>query len=763
MKPVQDLEDSVRTFGTGKPGGPVSEDFEPEGVEGEDAWAAEERVMKAERLQVFGAIMAKQRDEWVAARAATGWDVRVQEDLDQYEGRDTANLMAANMMTSVEQGYPVTTNHARATRSTVFINITRPKTNASEARVADVVLPTDEENWSIAPTPNPIVVAALDSNEPAIDPLNNQPIIDPSTEAPLPKNEIAKAVDKQAKDAAEAMTREIKDQLTECDFQGESRKVIHDAAKMGVGVMKGPVPHARTKQAWAQLANGVYEMQTNTKATPASWRVDPRNVWEDPSCGDNIQNGRGIYEIDTMTSKQVRALAKQPGFLADQIRQVLEEGPGVSKYQYVRSDKREIAAQQANRPFEVWYYTGEVEVEDMRAAGVPDEELPDDDMLDTVSASLVMINTTIIKATINPSETGELPYDFFPWELEVDSARGVGVPYLLRSQQKVINAGWRMMMDNAGMAVGPQIVVKRTMVTPADGKWEIAARKIWYAKDDVEDVTKAFTAVEFSAHQEELAAIIQMGEALADTETGTPQLTQGEKGNAPDTLGGMQLLMANTNVVTRRLVKQYDDRLTKPHIRRYYDYNMAYSEKPDIKGDFDVDARGSNALITRDVQNQAYTNLLAAAANPIYASEVNPRKIIEKAIQAQHIDPDEILFTEEEKKANADRAAQNPPQDPRIQSATITAQARAGEAEQRTETQKVISQDRLTDAREERAFKLEMARMERELAILKLATEQNMTLDQVKAGLADTAIKERTKRDLFSAERKLALVTGSGI
>ena len=763
MEQDKDLEASVRTFGTGKPGGPVSEDFEPEGVEGEDAWAAEERIMRAERLQVFGAVMAKQRDEWVAARAATGWDARVQEDLDQYEGRDTSNLMAANMMTSVEQGYPVTTNHSRATRSTVFINITRPKTNASEARVADVVLPTDEENWSISPTPNPIVVAALESNEPAIDPLNGQPIIDPSTNEPLPKTEIAKAVDKQARDAAEAMTREIKDQLTECDFQGESRKIIHDSAKMGVGVMKGPVPHARTKQAWMQLANGVYEMQANTKATPASWRVDPRNVWEDPSCGDNIQNGRGIYELDTMTSKQVRALAKQPGYLEDQIRHVLEEGPGVSKYQYVRSDKREIAAQQANRPFEVWYYTGEVEIEDLRAAGVPNEELPEDDMLDTVSASLVMINTTIIKATINPSETGELPYDFFPWELEVDSPRGVGVPFLLRSQQKVINAGWRMMMDNAGMAVGPQIVVKRTMVTPADHKWEIAARKIWYAKDDVEDVTKAFTAVEFSAHQEELAAIIQMGENLADTETGTPQLAQGEKGNAPDTLGGMQLLMANTNVVTRRLVKQYDDRFTKPHLRRYYDYNMAYSDKADIKGDFDVDARGSNALITRDIQNQAYTNLMAAAANPIYASEVNPRKLIEKAIQAQHIDPDDILFTEEEKKANAERAAQNPPQDPRVQSATITAQARAGEAEQRTETQKVISQDRLIDAREERAFKLEMARMERELAILKLATEQNMTLDQVKAGLADTAIKERTKRDLFSAERKLALVTGSGI
>ena len=53
------------------------------------------------------------------------------------------------MMTSVEQGYPVTTQGAKPHRSTVYIGLTRQKTNAAEARVADILLPTDDRNWEL--------------------------------------------------------------------------------------------------------------------------------------------------------------------------------------------------------------------------------------------------------------------------------------------------------------------------------------------------------------------------------------------------------------------------------------------------------------------------------------------------------------------------------------------------------------------------------------------------------------------------------------
>ena len=53
--------------------------------------------------------------------------------------------------------------------------------------------------------------------------------------------------------------------------------------------------------------------------------------------------------------------------------------------------------------------------------------------------------------------------------------------------------------------------------------------------------------------------------------------------------------------------------------------------------------------------------------------------------------------------------------------------------------------------------------MEREIEMLKMANNQNLTLEQIKAKLAETAMRERGKKELFTAEQNLKLKTGSGI
>jgi hypothetical protein len=53
--------------------------------------------------------------------------------------------------------------------------------------------------------------------------------------------------------------------------------------------------------------------------------------------------------------------------------------------------------------------------------------------------------------------------------------------------------------------------------------------------------------------------------------------------------------------------------------------------------------------------------------------------------------------------------------------------------------------------------------MQREIEMLKMANNQNISLEKIKAQLADTAIRERGRKDLFAAEQRLKLQTGSGI
>ena len=447
--------------------------------------------------------------------------------------------------------------------------------------------------------------------------------------------------------------------------------------------------------------------------------------------------------------------------MKDQLRKVLEEGPKRSSAMEELRD--EDSRDSGNDSFEKWEYWGEVDHEDLEACGV---EVGEKDPLRSISACVVVINSTVVKAYLNPLEGGDLPYDFYVWEKVAGSVWGYGIPYLMRSQQKVLNAAWRQMMDNSGVTSGPQIVMKPGVIQPADKQWQLGARKIWYATDDMDDVRKAFATFEFNSHQPELQNIIKMATELADAETGVPQLMQGEKGAAPDTVGGMQMLMNSANVVLRRLVKQFDDMITRPHIRRYYDYNMMYNENEEIKGDFSVDARGSSALLIRDIQNQAFLNLLQAAANPVFGVYLDNKKLFEKALQAQHVDPAEVFKSDEEIEQlleQQQQAAQEGPADPRIMAAQIRAQTDMQRVQAQNQGDLAELQTRLQIATMNQNMRREELQMTREIEMLKMANEQNLSLEQIKAKLADTAIRERGKKELFGAEQRLKLAVGSGI
>jgi hypothetical protein len=723
-----------------------------------------EKERRQERLQAFGQAMTQQRDDWVRARYSYGVDKRWLEDEDQYNAKDNINKAASQMMTSVEQGYPVTTQGAKPHRSTVYIGLTRQKTNAAEARIADILLPTDDRNWGIEPTPKPTLMAMSRDKQMAGDKDTGEPLVHPETGEPLAMRDIARAAMREARKASDAMQLEIEDQLTECDYNGELRKVLHNAARLGTGVIKGPIVTNRVRKAWQPFrdleGNMMHQMEMVQEVTPASYSVDPRNVWPDPGCGDSIHKGKGLYEREQMTSRQVRDLAKQPGFMKDQLRKVLEEGPKKSAtFQELKDDDQRDVARDV---YEMWTYWGEVDHDDLAAAGV---DVGQKDELRAISACVVVINSTVVKVFMNPLEGGDLPYDFYVWEKVSDSVWGYGIPYLMRAQQRVLNAAWRQMMDNAGVSSGPQIIVKAGAIQPADKQWQISARKIWFATDEVDDVRKAFTAVEFNSYQGELANIIKMAMELADQETGVPALLQGEKGAAPDTVGGMQMLMNSANVVLRRLVKQFDDMITRPHIRRYYDYNMMYNEDEEVKGDFSIDARGSSALLIRDIQNQAFLNLLAAAANPVFGVYLDTQKLFEKALQAQHIDPKDVFKSEDELEKIKEASGQPPaaPENPALAVAKMRGDIEMQKAQAQNQGDMAELQVRQEIAKQEGELRMAEMQLTREIEMLKMSNTQNISLEQIKAKLADTAIKERGKKELYAAEQNLKLQTGSGI
>lgn len=782
----------------------------------------------AERMQIFGAKLASKRDEWVRSRAAQGIDRRWVEDLDQFNGKDNANRAAANMMTSVEQGFPVTSNNAKSTRSTVFVPLTRQKTNMAVARLGDITLPTDDLNFSIQPTPlprlpsfvtvpgvspTPVAQAAsqaaggglMTGAAPAApagpapgapNPTSTMPGAPTMTagsmagstgmQAPTgaPQSEGATAaqpgivtpppVDPSdpdaamklkvlaqqavAKEKADAMSDEIDDCFDECDFNAEQRKAQFNMGLFGVGVLKGPIAIKTCRKAWLkrtdQVGHPYWVLDVQEDLNPHSFSIDPRNIYPDPACGDDVQNGRGIFELEKKSPKQVRELGKQPEYLKQQLVDVLLEGPQVGRA--ITQIDQDDTDTQSDEIFEHWVYWGEVDRDDLIAAGAmkPTDSESVDDKLRVVSACVEMINSTVVRAYLNPYSDESLPYDMIPWERVPGSVWGYGIPYLMRAQQRVINTAWRMILDNAGVSSGPQIVIKPGVIQPADKQWTITSRKIWYAKDSVDDVKTAFATFEFNMHLDELSKIIELAQQFVDEGTAVPAILQGATAGASGpakTSGQAQIEQAGANVALKRLVKQYDDCGIKPHVRRYYDYLMEYSDKEEIKGDFQIVALGSSSLIVKDIENQAITNMLALASNPAYSMFIDRKKLFEKALRAQHIDPLDVMNSDAEIQKQVAAAAQQQPPDPRIQAATIVADTnKAKIASSEAIAQKQLDAE-AAKATSDREMRIQELQIERDIEILRASQKENTTVAQVKAQLAAVAIKERatTERQIM--------------
>lgn len=797
-------------------------------------------AISEDRLEELGEALAGRRDEWVTAKKASGVEKRWMEDLDQYHGRDHNTKQAASMMDAAEQGYPVTNREAKPQRSTLYVNITRPKSNAVEARLANMLFPSDDRNWGLKPSPKPDLIkaalaeatekaqqeqaqmaqqqqaaqAAAQQGQPAA-PDGSQPgvvapmgapdqsappaapglppqIIAPGAPAPgaasvaqsplgAPQAQgilggtqpepSATAQLAEADEKCKAMQEEIDDQLMECQYNGEGRKLLHDVCVLGTGILKGPIVVNRVRKAWSPMKDSddpsVYVLEMVKEIKPASEAISPWHVITDPSCGSDPHTGIGIYEYRNINGKQLRELSKQPGYLQDRIAKVLEEGPTQELYmtdhdERVRGDTSGSGSIKPNDKdhFQMWEYWGEFKPDEMRAAGV---DIPDDST-ESVSGCVIFVNKTVIKAFLNPIETGDIPYDFMQCELVDESCWGYGIPFLMRPSQRALNAAWRQLMDNSGLSVGPQVFIRQKGITPADKRWEITGRKVWLVDDTIQNVKDAFGTIDINNHGQEIQQIIELAMKFADEEASIPSIAMGEKGNAPDTVGGMTILMNSSNVVLGRLVKQFDDSITRPHLRRYYDWNMAYSDNAAIKGDFQVDARGSSALLVRDLQAQSLLALGQFQGSGIIAPFVNWENWFKQVLKLQHIDPTDIMKSDAEIAQMQQQPQQATPDQVRAQAQLQVAQIRAGAAYKTAEA-KVQGELAYAQKMQEIEAQNQQARAqerhdEMQLEILKYANQSKQSLEQIKAQLAQTAITERTKRELGQAEIALAQSEG---
>lgn len=725
----------------------------------------EEKDAQEARLESLARTLLAKRSEAIEHRAASGIEKHWREWQRAFDGVDgTVGKDGMLDFATGEAWLPNLKNQQR--RSKVIVNIIRGKCETAEGRFSEIQLPSDDRNWGLLNTKvpqsvsKPSVVAGLVSQpqQPPEDPMAQDPQVPPK-----PPVDQAKSIKDDLEKRRSGMEEEIDDQLSECGFNGESRKVIRSAVRFGTGILKGPNVIKTISRAWTRQTDEsgtTYVLQSAENLKPASKWVSNWDVYPDPNCGNEPKRGAYIWERDHILPREIKNLKGIPGYKEEQLAKVLQEAP---KRTTVDIDKggtyqAKTSSLTKGAPYERWEYYGDIDREDLEAMGCQCDEA----LGDTISACVVFINDVPVKAANNMLDTGELPYDFFQWVEIEDSPWGMGEPGKIIWQQRIITAAWREMMNNAGASSGP-IVIMGEGVEPEDGDWTLSGNKVWIDTTENGDVSKAFRQFQLTNNQAELEKIILLALKFTDLESGTPALAQGEKGSSPETLGGMQMLMAAADTTRRNQVKHYDDHITRPHITRYYHWNMMYNDKEEIKGDFEVDARGTSVLLVRDQTAQSLMQILSLRADPEVNLQVDWGKTIRQLFQALHLD---VLKPAEEVEAERAKVQPTPPVQVQVaqvreQGAMAREQLKAKELADHAAADAAMAMEdhkiKTSEAEKERQNKIALAMINEQMQSIELSSVEKQVLDKIKAELAKTSMSLSVQKDLSLASHTVDL------
>ena len=146
-----------------------------------------------------------------------------------------------------------------------------------------------------------------------------------------------------------------------------------------------------------------------------------------------------------------------------------------------------------------------------------------------------------------------------------------------------------------------------------------------------------------------LATLIDMMRRFADEETSLPSYTHGQQTQGLNrTAAGMSMLFSAANTVLKSVVKNIDDFLTSPLLTSYYNFIMQFGYDDSVKGDMQVYARGSSALIAKEIRSQRLMQFLQMTTNQVDMNLVDRRELLSQIAGSLDLEADAKVLIDEQ-------------------------------------------------------------------------------------------------------------------
>lgn len=547
--------------------------------------------------------------------------------------------------------------------SEVYAMLTSTKCRSAGSWIRDVLMGQGTEKpWTLTPSQTPVLSPDVIQNivQQAVEPLQQ------AIEAGMPMSQgqavqllsglrdaALEQVRDQARSMAHRMECKMEDQLNEGGWLQAIDAFIDDITTFPAAIIKGPVVKNKPVLTWTKGADGQNTPNVATQLTLEFERVDPFMIF--PSPGATTIDDGYLIEKHRLNRQSLLELIGVEGYDAPSIRMVLDEFGVGGLHEWLTNDTAQADAEGKSTTsisvnpdslIDALQFWGSVNGKMLIDWGFDKADVPDPTK--EYHCEVWLINHYVIKAQMNYDPMHRKPYYKTSYEEIPGAWWGNSVADLVRDSQSVVNAAARAIVNNMGIASGPQVVVNVNRLPDGVDITQMRPWQIWQVKSD--PLGGNAPAIEFHQPDSRVGELMQVFEqwsALADEYSGIPRFMGGDaSGNAGRTASGLSILMSNAGKSIKQVISNIDVAIFNPMLDRLYYYNMRYGTDPALKGDVNILARGANSLIAKDAAQMRRNEFMQATANPIDMQIIGlggRAALLREAVKTLDMDPDKVV------------------------------------------------------------------------------------------------------------------------
>ena len=447
--------------------------------------------------------------------------------------------------------------------------------------------------------------------------------------------------------AAKKMEKKIKDQLEESAATRHLRFSCFECVTFGTGIMKGPFAFDKEYSNWDDEG----EYSPIVKTVPQVEYTSLWNFYPDPDAY-SMYDCDYVVERHRMTRSQIRYLKKRPYFRSESIEKAIKYGPDYVR-EWWENDLDDNQTAEGNAAysgtgierFEVLEFWGTVDAQIARDNNL---EIPDDYKdEDEVQINCWVCNGEVLRFVINPFTPKRIPYFAAPYEVNPYSLFGVGLAENMDDTQTLMNGFMRLAVDNAVLSGNLLIEVDESNLTPGQDL-TVYPGKVFRRQGGAPG--QAIFGTKFPNVSGENMMLFDKARVLADESSGLPSYSYGQTGvqGTGRTASGISMLMGAASGSIRTVIKNLDDYLLRPLGEALFAFNMQFDFDPEIKGDLEVKARGTESFMRNEVRSQRLISFLQIVSNPTLAPFAKFPYIIREIAETMDLDAEKITNNPEE-------------------------------------------------------------------------------------------------------------------